>query len=270
MFQTMYRPRLSSWLQLFKSIEWQLLSLCLLLSGLLSALFGPGPLALVVLPGLATLGVTMASCALVGVEAARKRSPQWGLARLIVGGMIVSALHLIQPWARSWGRVRGWLQLRNGRKEHPRLERMWGNLSQRDCWLRLLAGHLTACGWICRTNNDWESVDLVVTGPGTHEVRLTSVYEEVLHKGFHWVRFRVTSRRKFSLYLVLLGLSAAIAPLAIWPTLLPLLIPLSGLLHSVLKSREHMESAVAQAAQECGEALDMPSVDAEYTCLSDQ
>jgi hypothetical protein len=200
------------------------------------------------------------------VEGALVRGASWTRGQQVGGAVLISFLHLVQPWARMWGRLRGAWQMRGEERSYPRIERMWGNLSQRERWLRLLTGHLSGCGWLCRNNDDWESVDIVVTGPGTHEVHLTSVYEEVLHKGFHWVRFRVRARRKPSFHVIRAGLLVAMIALVMWPSLLPLLLPLGGILYSVLKSRQHMENAVAQAALECGEALDMPAVEPEYTC----
>ena len=267
LFQAMYRPKLSSWLQLFQSIEWQLLGLCLMLSCVLSLAFSVWWVAaFTFVVGAVVVGAALVAGLISGIESASSRQSTWNSQRRFLGTILVGGLHIVQPWARSWGRVKGWLELFSGNHDYPRMERMWGNISQRDEWLRLLAKHLDACGWQCRCNDDWDSWDLMVYGPGAHTVRLYSVYEEVLHKGFHWVRFRVESTPKLSYYLGFLLILAAMVGLVMIPVLLPLALPLLLMAHAMILSRRHMENSVSQAALECGKALDMPIVEEEYLC----
>lgn len=267
LFQTMYRPALSSWLQLFQSIEWQLLGVSLGFGCLLGFVFSVWwVVPLMFVPAALALGATLTAGVICGIEASDFRQSAWSRRERILGAVIVGALHILQPWARAWGRVRGKWELMGVDRDYPRVERMWGNISQRDAWLRLLAKHLDACGWKCRCNDDWQSWDLIVDGPGVHRVRLSSVYEEVLHKGFHWVRYRVESTPKPSYYLGIMAVVVVLSGLVLFPVFLPLVVPLFFFAHSMLLSRRHMENSVSQAALECGNALEMPIVEEEYLC----
>jgi hypothetical protein len=137
-------------------------------------------------------------------------------------------------------------------------------MSQRDQWIRLLWKHLRACGWICEAGGEWEDVDLVVKGPGFHEVRILSVYEEVLHRGFHWVRYRLEAERRPSHLVGSLIALAGFITIPFVPALLPMLLPLGFLAWLLARSQQHMLNAISQAAMECGVALDMPEVEPQY------
>lgn len=137
-------------------------------------------------------------------------------------------------------------------------------MNQRDRWLQLLCKHLNGCGWICEAADEWGRADILVRGPGFHQVTLTSVYEEILHKGWHWVRFRLEAKRRPSHRLSLLALLAALVVIGLNPVLLPLLVPLSCVAMQLLRSRQHMINAISQAALECGAALEMPEVDPQF------
>jgi hypothetical protein len=137
-------------------------------------------------------------------------------------------------------------------------------MGQRDQWIRLLWKHLLGCGWSCDASGEWSQSDLIVRGPGFHEVHITSVYEEILHKGWHWVRFRLESKAKPGYYLGILLVIAALAAIVIVPALIPMLVPLAFFTGLLLRSRRHTINAISQAALEVGTALDMPEVEPEY------
>ena len=263
MFQSMYQPRISSWLVLFKSIEWQILFFCVLLAGLIGIL-GLSPLGWLILPGIAGLAVSVASAFYSGIEASRIHRDQWSDWERAKGALLVTLLHLTQPWARFYGRLTGARRLWAVRRKYPEDQRLWGNMNQRDEWLRLLWKHLDACGWICEASGEWADSDLLIKGPGFYEVRVTSVYEEVLHRGFHWVRYRIEAKRRPSYPLGVLAVVCAIALIGYAPPLAPLLLPLGAFTCLLFRARRHTLNAISQAALECGTALGMPEVDAEY------
>jgi hypothetical protein len=182
----------------------------------------------------------------------------------VKGMVLIAALHLLQPWARLRGRIAGTLRLWAGRRRYPHDQRLWGNIGQRDQWIRLLWKHLRGCGWISEASSEWDDSDLIVKGPGFYQVRIISVYEEVLHRGFHWVRFRLEARPKPVFFVCLLLLLGGFAFIAVRPSLLPMALPLGFLASVLLRSRHHMLNAISQAALECGNALDMPEVKPEY------
>jgi glycosyltransferase involved in cell wall biosynthesis len=263
MFQSMYQPRVSTWLTLFKSVEWQILFLCVVVSGILGCLIGRYA-GWMLLPGIGGLFLSGISALHCGVEASRIRRDQWTRVQQVKGMVLIAALHLLQPWARLRGRIAGTLRLWAGRRRYPHDQRLWGNIGQRDQWIRLLWKHLRGCGWISEASSEWDDSDLIVKGPGFYQVRIISVYEEVLHRGFHWVRFRLEARPKPVFFVCLLLLLGGFAFIAVRPSLLPMALPLGFLASVLLRSRHHMLNAISQAALECGNALDMPEVKPEY------
>lgn len=263
MFQAMYQPRISSWLTLFKSIEWQLFFLSVLLAGILGVLFHSS-VSWLILPGVAGFFTSWSSAFYSGVEASRIRKDQWSDLERVKGAYLIALLHLLQPWARFRGRITGSLELWSARRKYPEDQRLWGNMGQRDQWIRLLWKHLCACGWICEASGEWADSDLIVRGPGFYEIRVTSVYEEVLHRGFHWVRYRLEAKPKPGYMVGVLIVLAGFLSIAFVPALLPMVFPLGFLTCLLLRSRRHTLNAISQAALECGTALDMPEVDPEY------
>ena len=165
MFQSIYHPRVASWLMLFKSIEWQILFFCVLLSGVIG-LLGPHSVGWLVVPGIAGLLMSCASAFYSGIEASKLHQDQWSDLQRAKGWVLVTFLHLAQPWARFFGRIIGTRQLWSSRRRYPEDQRLWGNMSQRDEWLRLLWKHLDACGWICQASGEWEDTDLLIKGTG--------------------------------------------------------------------------------------------------------
>ena len=259
MFQAMYQPGISSWMTLFKSIEWQILFLCVLLSGCLGmAMFSP--IAWLLLPGLVGLGLSAFSAICSGVGAAQMRRDQWSDAESLKGTVLITALHLVQPWARFLGRIKGIRLLWSSRRKYPEDQRLWGNLYQRDLWLKLMYKHLRFCGWVCEPGGEWDDCDQIVHGPGFHNVRLISVYEEVLQLGLHRVRYRIDSRPRVSYPVAWLAVVLCAILIALQPLLLPLAIPLGAFACVVATSRRHALNAISQAALECGQALEMTEV----------
>lgn len=259
MFQAMYQPGISSYMTLFKSIEWQILFLCVISAGLLGAVMGSPVWGLLPL-GLAGMGLSVFSAVSSGIGAAELRRDQWTTTQRLGGSFLIAALHLLQPWARFRGRIKGIQTVWSSRKSYPEDQRLWGNLYQRELWLRLMCKHLHSCGWICEPGGEWDDCDQVVRGPGFHEVRLISVYEEVLKFGLHRVRYRVASSPLPSYFVAWAAIVAAVALLAWEPYLLPMAIPLGAFTWVVINSRRHTLNAISQAALECGQALEMTEV----------
>ena len=259
MFQAMYQPGISSWMTLFKSIEWQIFFLCVFLSGVLGLMNG-SPVQWLIFPGLSGLALAGFSAVCSGVGAAQLRRDQWTPFERLKGMCLISFLHLAQPWARFKGRIQGIRQLWAGRRKYPEIQRLWGNLYQRDLWLRLMRKQLRFCGWVCEPGGEWDDCDQIVYGPGFHNVRLVSVYEEVLQLGLHRVRYRVDSSPRPSFYIGILVVLAGITLLAFMPLALPMAIPLGALACILATSRRHVLNAISQSALECGQALEMTEV----------
>ena len=90
------------------------------------------------------------------------------------------------------------------------------------------------------------------------------MYEEVLHKGFHWVRYRIEAKRGASHPLGVLAVICGVSLMVVMPALLPLALPLGAFTTLLIRARRHTLNAISQAALECGAALDMPEVQPEY------
>lgn len=259
MFQAMYQPKIFSTLTLFKSIEWQILFLGITFSGILGLPYGRYA-AWLLLPGLVGLGITLFSALCSGIGAAQLRQDQWTGMKGVKGAILVTLLHLFQPWSRFWGRINGAIRLWSTRRTYPEDQRLWGNLWQRDRWLGLMTRHLRSCGWVCEAAGEWDDCDLFIRGPGFHEIRLISVYEEVLQIGAHRIRYRLESRSLPNRYLATLAIIAGFGFIVLKPVLLPLAIPLGAFATVVAFSRRHALNAISQAALECGEAMEMTMV----------
>lgn len=258
-FQSLYQPFHCWWFQIFTTFEYQMLTASVGAAAATATLAGPLSWAL----GLFAIAValataTVAAAAASGWHAARVK--KWQGRRALRGGAIVALLHVLQPFARAAGRFRG---LRRGRREtfdFPAEQKLWGNLSQRDAWLERLVRHLNDCGWAARAGGDWDGGDILIEGPGPHRLRITSVAEERLEKGYFFVRYRVESRLKPSAAVVSTALAALLALVALKPFLLPLAIPLLILLRVQAGARRAMTAAVSQLALEIAAAKRMPKV----------
>jgi GT2 family glycosyltransferase len=263
MFQSMYQPRISSWLTLFKSIEWQVFFLCVTASGVIGLALS-NSVGWMLLPGFLGMLTTLLAALYSCIEASRIRRDQWTETQRIKGMLLVAFLHLSQPWARFHGRLKGSVGLWSFKCDYPEDQRLWGNMGQRDQWIRLLWKHLIGCGWACEASGEWSQSDLIVRGPGFHEIHITSVYEEILHKGWHWVRFRLKPKRRPVCLFGGLFVLIVLVVIALVPSLIPMLLPVAFFTVLLIRSRRHTLNAISQAALECGGALDMPEVEPKY------
>jgi hypothetical protein len=126
--------------------------------------------------------------------------------------------------------------------------------------LRHLEKHLHNCGWIAKTNSDWEDFDVEVEGPGPVRLKLISVYEEDLERAQHYVRYRVETKWKPS-YLLKSVLLAGLFGLCLSKIyLLPLALPLGFALFRLARARRIQSDAFSQLAMECAEPLGMVPV----------
>lgn len=258
-FQSIYQPFLTWWFQIFTTAEWQLLAICVWAACLLSRT-GPGWLtAGLVLAGAVMTVAMLAAAAVPALHVGRASG--WRGSRLWHARLLIAWLNLLQPLARACGRIRGWWHTRRKVAGFRAEQRLWGNLAQRERWLEQLATHLRACGWVCQPTCDWGDADLDILGPGPYRLQLCSVYEEVLEKGAHYVRYRVTARAKPLVFPLVCGLTAALAALALVPSLLPLAIPLAVVIRCLQGARRTMIESVSQLAQECGRPLGMTCVE---------
>jgi hypothetical protein len=258
-FQSIYQPFQTWWFQIFTTAEWHVLTLAVLLAAVSSCWYNVLLAAGAFSAALAMLGVTLAAAAIPAIHAVNAKP--WKNRKRWQGGCLVMFLHLLQPIARTVGRVRGWWATRKLPPLHTSERQLWGNLSQRDDWLHWLPDHLANCGWLSRPCTDWDDDDIEVLGPGPYTLRLRSVYEEDLEHGYHFVRYRVTSRAKpiaiglWAFLIMLLGTFVAI------PTFAPLAIPVVGLMWLLWHSRDMMTAAVSQLAEEAATPFAMTRVD---------
>jgi glycosyltransferase involved in cell wall biosynthesis len=263
LFQMIYQPALTPWFQTATSAEWQLVSWIATLSGLLSAWRGPSWAAYTFLAvGALLQAVTVLFVLAAGLYAQKQR--RWKGLRAILGPLLVSYLHTAQPIARAWGRVQGWMHLREEPADFPAVERVWGNLGQRDRWLRHLCDHLNACGWVARPATEWDDYDLEILGPGPFRATFEAAAEENLVKSNHWVRFRIRAYAKTGAVIGSLVLLAALASLFLVPSLLLLALPLVYMLRVYLAGKRRLIQAISQCALESAAALNMPRVERIY------
>jgi glycosyltransferase involved in cell wall biosynthesis len=262
-FQSIYQPFLTWWFQIFTTAEWHVLTISVLCTALLSVALGNPYLALgfsLLLIGMTAL--TIGAAAIPAVHAANEK--RWSSASWWRGVAVVAALHLLQPIARTLGRIRGWRETRKLPPLYQAERRLYGNLDQREKWLDWLPKHLAACGWVAQPCNDWEEADLKILGPGPYVAELCSVYEEDHQRGKHYIRFRITAKPKAAL--PILGatlLTLAVLFVAI-PVLLPLLVPLVGLAWILVRSKRAVIQSVAQLAEEAAASYGMVRV--YYEC----
>jgi glycosyltransferase involved in cell wall biosynthesis len=257
-FQSMYQGYQTWWVQMFTTVEWISLALALLLSANLawgsSAKFATGLL----LPALLMCAASFGSAFLASKQALRRK--KWLGWKRWTAGCLVGFLHLAQPFARAWGRVKGWWALRHERIDHTDARHFYGNLTQRDAWLCRLQEHLCHCGWIAKSNDDWDDFDLQVRGPGPVHVSLTSVYEEDLERARHYVRYRVRAHWKASYLLKTTGLLVLFGLCLTKSFLLPLALMLAFSILRVVRGPKTQTAALSQLALECAEPLGMVPV----------
>ncbi len=256
-FQTLYQPFLTWWFQIFSTAEWFVLTTCSLLTGLLSWWEGPKPVAV----GMLGLGAVMilfsiGTSLLAGWRGVHEK--RWSGGAAAAGLFMVGLLHLLQPVARTIGRVQGRWALRRSTLRFTATDLLEGDLPKREIWLQRLMAHMKSCGWVVRPGSEWEEADLVVLGPGPYTLRLTSVYEEDLQRALHYVRYRVTAKMKPQAPLVVGCLMAALVAMTQALYLAPLAVPIVFVLRRYVKARETMIQAVSQMAMECGWPIGMP------------
>jgi hypothetical protein len=177
---------------------------------------------------------------------------------------VVSLLHLLQPLARTAGRIRGRWHLRNEPPLFADTDLLQGDLKKRDAWLTRLLRHMKSCGWMARACDEWDDADIEVLGPGPYTLKLTSVYEEDLERALHYVRYRVTVKMKPHAPLVVAGLMATLIALTQALYLAPLAVPIVVVLRRYVQARKVMIQAVSQMAMDCGWPLGMPRAKEYY------
>lgn len=256
-FQTLYQPFMTWWFQIFSTAEWLTLTLCTFASGLLSKSFGPtllgnGLLFLSVAMFLMTLGTS----ALAGLRGVRNK--RWSGADGFKGICIIGLLHILQPMARSYGRIKGRLRLRKEPPMFGETDLLEGNLTKRDLWLKRMLAHMKSCGWMAQPASEWDDGDIEVIGPGPYRLKLTSVYEEDLQRAMHHVRYRVEPKVKAHAPIVVAALMAMLFGITQALYLAPMTIPIVFVLTRFAGARKLMVQAVSQMAMECGWPIGMP------------
>jgi glycosyltransferase involved in cell wall biosynthesis len=259
-FQTLYQPFLTWWFQIFSTAEWAVLATCTALSGLLTIRFGPGWVAISLweLAGLMAL-LSIGVCSLAGWRAANVK--QWKGGKRWRGFLTISLLHLIQPLARFWGRIKGRCDLRNKPLEFPETEVLAGDLVKREAWILHMLEHMRSCGWVVRPCNEWDDADIEILGPGPYTLKLSSVYEEVLEHSKFYVRYRITAKMKIHAPLVVAGLMGLLIGITQALYLAPLAVPIVFILVRYVMARKTMTRAISQMATECGWPNGMPKAE---------
>ena len=258
-FQSLYQPFLTWWYQIFTTAEWLGLTFCTLASGILAHLFGPDWVGHM-FTGMAVLMMLLSAGAasLAGWRAANQK--RWPGGERWRGIALVSLLHVLQPLARAAGRLKGAWHLRKETWGFPATELLYGNLEKRDRWLKRLLVHMRSCGWIAQPCNEWDDCDIEVLGPGPHRLKLTSVYEEVLEREQHYVRYRVTVRNKPYGPIVVALLMATLVGITQALYLAAMALPIVVMLYHFVRARKTMLEAVSQMAMDCGWPVGMPKV----------
>lgn len=262
-FQTLYQPFLTWWYQIFSTSEWLMLTISVLLTSLLSWWAGPPLLG----PALLGLSLVMASISagsalLSGWRAVLNK--RWTGQSRWKGLFMVAALHLLQPLARAWGRMKGARVVKRHPLVFPSSDLLEGDLTKRDLWLERLLAHMRSCGWVARPCSEWDDGDIEVLGPGPFTLKLTSVYEEDLQRALHYIRYRVDYRLKPHAPIVVALLMASLVGITQALYLLPLAVPIVFVLRKYLNARQQMVQAVSQMAMECGWPIGMPKAKAYY------
>jgi GT2 family glycosyltransferase len=257
-FQSIYEPFQRWWFQIFTTIEWMGLAGAVCASAAVALFLAPLAAAGLIPLAAAMWGSTLGCAMLASWQALRAK--RWSDADAKKARRLVAFLHLAQPLARAWGRLKGWWALRDERIEYPASTQLYGNLSQRDTWLRRLHQHARGCGWVVRTNGDWESFDVEMNGPGPLRLTLTSVYEEDLEHAKHYVRYRIQAKWKpfsiFKGFLVAVLLGLCLTRMFLWP----LAVPLGFAMYLLFRARRIQTAALSQLAMECAEPLGMVPV----------
>jgi cellulose synthase/poly-beta-1,6-N-acetylglucosamine synthase-like glycosyltransferase len=258
-YQTLYQPFLTWWFQIFSTAEWLVLMLCVFASGALSLFAEPKWLAAVLFAVGGVMGAfSVGASLLAGIRAAQNK--KWRGAEFFRGTFVVSLLHLLQPLARTVGRIKGRWQTRRSPWTFPESDLLWGNLEKRELWLSRLVKHMKSCGWIAQPSGEWDTADIDILGPGPYRLKLCSVCEEELEHAAHYVRFRITAKMKFHAPVVVGVLMLLLIALTQMLQLAPLAIPLGYIVSRYVGARKAIIAAVSQMAMECGWPIGMPKV----------
>jgi hypothetical protein len=262
-FQTLYQPFMTWWFQIFSTAEWLTLTACAFLSGVFSmraerTFLGYGLLALAGLMLLMTIG----TAALAGCRGAQNK--RWTRMQAFKGAAIIGVLHILQPLARTVGRIKGRMELRKKPPIFANTDLLEGDLVKRDLWLHRLLVHMKSCGWVARACSEWDDADIEVLGPGPYTLKLTSVYEEDLQRAMHHVRYRVEPKVKLHTPIVVTALVVMLVGITQALYLAPLAVPIIFVLTQFVKARKVMVQAVSQMAMECGWPIGMPKAKVYY------
>jgi O-antigen biosynthesis protein len=256
-FQTLYQPFMTWWFQIFSTAEWLTLTLCTFLSGVFSKWFGPeflgsGLIALSAAMFVTTLGVSF----LAGLRGVQNK--RWRSSDRAKGIAVIGLLHILQPLARTIGRIKGRWHLRKQPPMFTDTDLLEGDLTKRDLWLKRLLAHMKSCGWMAEPASEWDDGDIIVRGPGPYTLKLTSVYEEDLQRAMHHIRYRVAPKMKLHAPLVVAAMMAMLFGITQALYLAPMAVPIIFVLSRFAKARTLMTQAVSQMAMECGWPIGMP------------
>lgn len=262
-FQTLYQPFLTWWFQIFSTAEWLVLISCSLASSLLASLTGPKWLAVLMLAvGTVMTLFSIATASLAGIRAAQNK--RWRGGKLWLGSIVISSLHLLQPLARTVGRIRGRWKTRKSPYSFLETDVLFGDLGKRDVWIKNLLKHMKSCGWQAQPSSEWDSADIEVLGPGPYQLKICSVYEEDLERARHFIRYRIDVKMKPHAPFVVGSLMALLIGLTQMLQLAPLAIPIIVILHHYVRARKNMTMAISQMAIECGWPIGMPTAKKYY------
>lgn len=206
--------------------------------------------------------ISIAASGLAGWRALRVK--RWKGMQRWKGWAVVSLLHMLQPLARTVGRIKGRWELRKRPLEFPDTDLLEGDLAKREIWLRRLLAHMKSCGWMVRPCNEWDDADIEVLGPGPYKLKLCSVYEEDLQRALHYIRYRVTVKMKMQAPLMVGGIMAVLVGITQALYLAPLAFPIVVILRRYVRARKTMTQAVSQMAMECGWPIGMPKAKKYY------
>jgi len=256
-FQSVYQPFMTWWFQAFTTAEWFLLTACTVGSATAALLTGYKWTALGVgISALLMMMISFASAAIAGMHAARLG--KWGKCGKVRAFWMVTMLHLLQPMARAWGRIQGRPHAAREEKPYPASARLYGNLWQRHQWLEGMQVHGKMAGWVLRPGTDWEPFDLEVMGPGPCTLQITTVYEDDVQHGSHYMRYRITAKRKMRPLMMALGLLAGAGAACVFlPFVAPLTLPILVYVMMVLRGKKMMLRAMSQLTMEVGAPLGM-------------
>jgi glycosyltransferase involved in cell wall biosynthesis len=262
-FQTLYQPFQSWWHQIFSTSEWLLLTFSTFTAGLLSLLFGPTGVGIgLIAYSAVTLTLSIAAALLAGIRGVQNK--RWKGGERWRGLFLVALLHLLQPLARTVGRIKGRSHLRKQSPLFSDIDLLEGDLAKREVWLNKLLEHMRSCGWVARRSSEWEDSDIEVLGPGPYTLTLTSVYEEDLQRALHYIRYRITPKMKLHAPIVVAAIMATLIALTQVLYLAPLALPLVFILTRFVGARKQMVQAVSQMAMECGWPIGMPKAKVYY------